>query len=150
MRIGWRLSKVKHPPYDGTGARLVGARWNSPGRAVIYAADSYAGAILEIVAHTLRPRTLPGDHHAVRIDIPEGITETLEPDELPGWDSPGSPEAREYGDRWLEERRSAVLIVPAVTARPVGRNLLINPDHPDAVKIQVAHPFPVPWDDRIF
>ena len=73
-----------------------------------------------------------------------------EPDELPGWDSPGSPESREHGDRWLAERRSAVLIVPAVTARPIGRNFLINPDHPDAGRIRVGEPFLVPWDDRIF
>lgn len=146
----WRISKTRHPPYDGTGARLRGARWNSPGRAVIYAADSYAGSILEVLAHALRPRTLPGAHHAVTIDIPDALVEELEPRALPGWDTRGSPEALAFGDRWLAERRSAVLVVPALPCRPVGRNVLIDPTHPDAPQIAVSEPFLVPWDERLF
>ena len=37
--------------HDGSGAMLHGARWNSPGRRVIYASENYAGALLEILAH---------------------------------------------------------------------------------------------------
>jgi RES domain-containing protein len=148
--LAWRITKTKHAPYDGTGARLHGARWNSPGHAVIYAADSFAGALLEILAHSLRPRTLPGPHHAVRIEIPDDVVETLEADVLPGWESKGSPEALAFGDRWLSEERSAVLVVPAVPSRPVGRNVLINPGHADAGRITLSDPFTVPWDDRLF
>ena len=148
--LAWRISKVRHPPFDGTGARLRGARWNSPGRPVVYAADSYAGSILEVLAHALRPRTLPGAHHAVRIDIPDVLVESLDPVALPGWDAKGSPEAVEFGDRWLAEARSAVLIVPALPARPEGRNVLVNPLHPDAGRLTVSAPFPVPWDERLF
>ena len=150
MIRAWRVAKARHPAYDGTGARLFGARWNSPGRAVIYAADSFAGALLEIIAHSLRPRTLPGPHHAVSIDIPDDIAETLEEQSLSGWESKGSPEALAFGDRWLREGRSAALVVPAVPSRPVGRNVLINPDHSDAARITVSDPFPVPWDERLF
>lgn len=150
MLVAWRICKTRHPPYDGTGAMLQGARWNSPGRPVVYAADSFAGAILEILAHALRPRTLPGPHHAVRIEVPDGLTEVLDPEGLPGWDTRGSPEASVFGDRWLEEGRSAVLLVPSVPGRPIGRNVLVNPGHPDAARIVVSPPFPVPWDDRLF
>ena len=146
----WRIAKVRHPAYDGTGARLYGARWNSPGRPIIYAADSFAGALLEIIAHSMRPRTLPGPHHAVRIDIPDDIIETLAPEALPGWESKGSPEALAFGDQWLSEGRSAALMVPAVPPRPVGRNVLINAEHPDAARITVSEPFAVPWDERLF
>lgn len=117
---------------------------------MIYGADSYTGAILEIIAHSLRPRTLPGAHHAVRIDVPEELIEFLDPADLPGWEAKGSPQAVAFGDRWVLEQRSAVLLVPAVPCRPIGRNVLINPLHPDAGKIVVSPPFPVPWDDRIF
>lgn len=150
MLVAWRVAKERHDPWDGAGAERQGARWNSPGRAVIYASDSFAGAILEILAHTARPRTLPGPHHAVRTDVPDGITETLGADELPGWDARGSPEALEYGDRWLAEGRSAVLVVPSVPARSVGRTVLVNPRHGDAATIVVSEPFPVPWDERLF
>jgi RES domain-containing protein len=148
--LAWRISKVQYPPYDGTGARIAGARWNSPGRPVIYTADTFAGAILEILAHALRPRTLAGVHHAVRIDIPDDLVEVLDPASLPEWQTKGSPEARAFGDAWLAERRSAALAVPAVPSRPIGRNVLINPEHPEAARITVSAPFQVPWDERLF
>ncbi|MEW6752672.1 MAG: RES family NAD+ phosphorylase [Candidatus Latescibacterota bacterium] len=150
MVTAWRVAKTRYPAYDGTGAMLMGGRWNSPGRTVIYAADTFAGAILEILAHALRPRTLPGPHHAVRIDIPDDLVEVLEPAALPGWDTPGSPQARQFGDRWLGVRRSAVLVVPALASRPVGRTVVVNPAHPDAALIDVAPAFVAPWDERLF
>lgn len=150
MVVAWRVAKKRHPVYDGVGAMEVGGRWNSPGRPVIYAADSFAGAILEILAHALRPRTLPGAHHGVRIDVPEDLVESLDPAELPGWETKGSPEARRFGDGWLDEQRSAVLVVPAVSSRPVGRNLLVNPAHPSATRITTGPVFNVPWDERLF
>lgn len=150
MVVGWRVCKTRHAPFDGQGARLYGARWNSAGAPVIYGADSFAGAILEILVHALRPRTLPGPHHAVRIEVEDGLVEELAASALAGWDQPHSALAREFGDRWLRERRSPALLVPALPSRPVGRNLLINPLHPAARAIVVSEPFAVPWDERLF
>lgn len=150
LLLAWRVAKARHPIYDGTGAMIAGARWNSGGRPVIYAADSYAGALLEILAHVQRPRTLPGPHHAVRIEIPEALVEVVDPADLPRWDAKDSPAARAFGDRWLSEQRSAVLVVPSVPCQPDGRNVLINPHHPDASQIRVSAPFDVPWDERLF
>jgi len=149
MLRAWRVCKARYAPFDGTGALLYGARWNSPGRPVVYAADSFAGALLEILAHSLRPRTLPGPHHAVRIEAPDELVEVLDPAALPGWEAKGSAAALAFGDAWLREGRSAVLVVPAVPSRPVGRNVLVNPTHPDAGRITVSEPFPVPWDERL-
>ena len=150
MPTGWRVAKKRHPAYDGTGASRHGGRWNSPGRPVVYAADSFAGAILEILAHVLRPRTLPGPHHAVRLEIPADLVEILDPEDLPGWDERGSPETRRFGDAWLDDARGPVLAVPAVPSRPVGRLFLVNPLHPAAPEIEVSEPFDVPWDERLF
>lgn len=146
----WRITKTRHAPYDGSGAQLFGGRWSSPGRPVIYGSTSFAGAILEILAHALRPRTLPGPHHAVSIDVPDELVEELDPQALPGWDARESPVARRFGDRWLAEQRSAVLVVPSLPSRPVGRNVVIDPRHPEATRIEVSEPFPVPWDERLF
>ncbi len=148
--IAWRVCKQRHAPYDGTGGSLVGGRWNSRGRSVIYASDSFAGAILEILAHAARPRTLPGAHHAIRIEIPDDAIESLDAADLPGWETKGSPEARSFGDRWIDESRTPVLLVPSVPSRPVGRAVVINPGHPDAGRIAVSAVFAVPWDDRLF
>lgn len=148
--IAWRITKTKYAPYEGTGAHDWGGRWNSRGRRVVYGADSFAGAILEILAHTLRPRTLPGPHHAVRMDVPDELVERLEPADLPGWETKQSPAAVAYGDAWYDGRRSAVLLVPAVPCRPVGFNVMVNPEHPEAHRIRISEPFAVPWDERLF
>ena len=150
MTSAWRVCKTRYAPYDGTGAREWGGRWNSAGWSVVYASDSFAGAILEILAHAAYPRTLPGPHHAARFDVPAELVEVVAPDAVAGWDAKDSPAARSFGDRWLEEGRSAVLVVPALPARPIGRSVLVNPAHPDAARITVSAPFPVPWDDRLF
>ncbi|MEX1162913.1 MAG: RES domain-containing protein [Nitriliruptor sp.] len=144
----FRISKVRRPPFDATGARLVGGRWNSVGRAVVYA-SSFAGPILEILAHTTRPRTLPGPHHAVRIVIPDDLVETADDHRIGAWDR-GPAASRAFGDGWLDQRRSAALSVPSLPARPVGRTIVIDPAHPDADAIAVSEPFPVPRDDRLF
>ena len=149
MLLAWRACKTKYDPFDSSGSERVGGRWNSPGGPVVYAADSYAGALLEILAHSTRPRTLPGPHHALRIEIPDALVERLEPEGLPLWDERDSAAARSFGDTWLREVRSAVLVVPALPARPVSRVVLLNPRHPAAASIRRSESFPVPWDDRL-
>ena len=64
-----RIRRRPLPLFDGTGARLSGGRWNSPGRAVIYAAETYACAILEILVHSNLNR-LPRTHAVLTIEIP--------------------------------------------------------------------------------
>lgn len=151
MPLAYRISKIRHPVFDGSGALRVGGRWNSPGRPVVYCSDAFAGAILEILAHVGHPLRLPGLHHAARIGIPEDERiETVDEAALPGWDAPEPVVSRSFGDRWLAEERSAVLSVPALTAQPFGRNLLVNPVHPGARRFGVGPTVPVVWDARLF
>jgi RES domain-containing protein len=148
--IAWRVCKLPHDPWDGTGAALRGGRWQSPGRPVIYAADSYAGALLEILVHLDAPRRLPGAQHAIRLDIPDDILEQAASAVPDGWEQRATGAARAFGNRWLDEARTAALVVPALPSRPIGRVVLINPAHPDSARIARGAPFPVPWDERLF
>lgn len=148
--IAWRVCRTAYDPWDGTGASLRGGRWNSPGRPVIYAADSFAGALLEILVHTGKPRRLPGRHHAAQLDTTDIPVEHLDEASLPGWEVRDTGAARTFGDRWLAESRTAALVVPALPSRPVGRVILINPLHPEANRIARSAAFPVPWDERLF
>ena len=148
--IAWRICKARFDPWDGTGAVLHGGRWHTHGRPVLYAADSYAGAILEILVHSTQPRLFPGDHHAVRLDIPDDALEEATTLEAPSWDERDPAAARSFGDRWLAETRTAALMVPALPCRPVGRIVVINLAHPDAARIERGAPFAVPWDERLF
>src|ERR1700686_1613007 len=125
----FRFADMRHPIFDGTGAMLYGARWNSPGRRVIYAAETYAGALLEILVHA--SGTVPRSHGYIEIEIPSGVfTEEITPKEVPHWDSPSFETARAFGDRWYDERRTPVLLVPSLVTL-VERNILINQGHPD-------------------
>jgi RES domain-containing protein len=146
----YRLTKRRYPIYDGSGAALEGARWNSPGRALIYASEHYATAVLEKLVHAGRAQ-LPGAHHAAAIEIPDDVsTEVFDPAEAAGWDAEDSGPARTYGDEWHGSTRSAVLIVPSLPGQPIERNFIINPTHPDAARIVVRPPFDVVWDGRLF
>jgi RES domain-containing protein len=51
--------------------------------------------------------------------------------------SPPLAETTEIGDRWVEEKRSAILAVPSAIS-PDDRNFLLNPEHPDLERIRIA------------
>lgn len=146
----WRIADGRFEVFSPVGASLVGGRWNSPGFGVIYASRSYAGAMLECLAHAGIGR-MPRTHVAVEIMIPAGVSvEQHDHGSLPaGWDHPDLRVARAFGNAWLGERRTAVLVVPSVVARKEG-NVLVNPLHPDFSKISAGRPEPVIWDARLF
>lgn len=146
----WRIADGRFEPFSAVGASLVGGRWNSPGLGVIYASRSYAGAMLECLAHAGIGR-MPQTHVAVEIAIActvslEQHDETILPD---GWDDADQRVARAFGDAWIRERRTVMLVVPSMVARREG-NVLINPQHPDFTGIVAATPEPVVWDARLF
>jgi RES domain-containing protein len=146
----FRIADGRHPVWDGTGAALVGGRWNSPGRVMIYGSLSYACALLEVLAHAGIGR-VPTTHCVVIAEVPDGLlVERAQADALmAGWDAENSASARAFGDQWIEEARSAVLLVPSVVAR-LEWNVLVNPAHPDASKLLPSRPEKVLWDKRLF
>ena len=146
----WRIADGRFDPFSPVGASLVGGRWNSPGHGVIYASRTYAGAMLECLAHAGIGR-VPWTHVAVEIAIAAAVTvEQQDESSLPaGWEQANLRLARAFGDAWIRERRTAVLVVPSVVARR-ERNVLINPQHPDFSGIVGGTPEPVLWDARLF
>lgn len=149
MRI-FRIADRRHSVWSGTGAMLMGGRFNSPGRPVIYGALNFAGAMLEVLAHA-RIGKVPKRHVWVEAQVSEDVTiERVSVEDLPaGWDAPDAQVARRFGDQWIEEARSAILVVPSVVAR-AECNPVVNPAHPDAGRLMVSAPQPVVWDQRLF
>jgi RES domain-containing protein len=144
----FRVADIRRTIFDGTGALPHGARWNSPGRRVIYAAETYAGALLEVLVHA--SGRIPRSQAYIEIEIPAGLSiEELTESDVPGWDAPSFDAAREAGDRWYDQRRSAVLLVPSVVTR-LERNVLINQEHPDFSRIRAGSPVAVRWDARLW
>ena len=146
----FRIADRRFPIFDGTGAFLNGGRWNSPDRRVIYASETYPGAILEVLAHT-RTGKVPRTHEWVEIAIPPTVSvEHVSSDDLKGWDVLDSAIARQFGDQWLHQKRTLILTVPSLPASGLARNVLINQDRPEFAQLEVSNPRPVVWDLRLF
>jgi RES domain-containing protein len=147
---GFRIADHRFPILDGRGAKLAGGRWNSPGIPVVYAAETFAGAMLEILVRANLYR-MPRTYVFLEILIEDAsCSERLRASSLPGWDSDDEVVSRAFGDRWLTEARSAVLVVPNKVTVGVETNILINPLHPDFGKIRTNEPRAVRWDSRLF
>ena len=146
----YRIGDSRHPLWDGTGAAMMGGRWNSPGRPVIYGSLSYACAMLEILVHANIGR-IPATQVYVVAELPDTFPiERHDAQALPrGWDSDDHSIAQRFGDQWLQEARSAVLVVPSVVAA-LEWNAVINPLHPNASQFLVSPSQKVIWDQRLF
>lgn len=146
----WRIADGRFDVFSPVGAALVGGRWNSPGLGVIYASRSFAGAMLECLAHAGIGR-VPKTHVAIEISIAAAVSvEQAGESHLPaGWERADLHVSRAFGDAWIRERRTAVLLVPSVVARREV-NVLLNPQHADFNQIVPASPEPVVWDARLF
>jgi RES domain-containing protein len=147
--IAYRIADARHPIFDPTGAMLHGGRWNSVGARVIYAAETYAGALLEILAHSNLSQP-PKNHRVVRIEIAEVKIESVVQEEVHGWDPEDAAASRTYGDEWISSRRTAVLRVPSVITQGREYNLVLNTDHPDFKMIRAGASEIVHWDARLF
>jgi RES domain-containing protein len=146
----FRIARAKFPLFDGTGAALGSARWNVKGQRVIYAAESYALALLEVLVHSNLGR-VPRGFASIEIQIPADIDiEEITGDDLPKWDAPDFLASQSFGGRWYQEMRSPVLVVPSLVAGGFGRNILINQDHPQFHLLSASSPHPVKWDRRLF
>jgi len=145
----YRIADARHPIFDPTGAMLHGGRWNSIGQRVIYAAETYAGALLEVLVHANLSQP-PRNHQVVRIDIPDGVTiENVRLHAVEGWDADDMVVSRAFGDQWIQEARSAVLRVPNLVTQGREHNLVINTDHPQFILITAGEPEAIAWDTRL-
>lgn len=147
---GWRIAKARYADslFTGHGAAQWGGRWNSPGRKAVYTASSRPLAVLEMLVNLDTDRLL--DRYIIaRVEFDPELAIRLDPATLPeGWDADFSKSARPYGDDWLQQQSSAVLIVPsAVISGEV--NYLLNPEHPDFGRIDLGEPKPFSIDPRL-
>jgi len=130
--IAWRLETSKHFPTWQTaeGAFLVGGRWSSAGRRVLYTSIDPATAIVEVGVHkgfnTLD--TVP--HTLIEIEISDPArVYVVQPTALPNatWLRPGTISAGQqtFGDDLLAS--NPLVVVPSVVSTH-SWNLLIDVD----------------------
>lgn len=152
MRV-WRLVRPAFgdaaAAFSGEGARRFGGRWNSVGRAVVYASEHLSLAALETLAHADRKR-FARDLVAFEVHVPLDLIAVLDDANVPpGWRArPDAPAARAVGDAWLAARTHPALSVPSVLV-PQERNVLLDPAHPRFADLRIGPPVAFRFDDRL-
>jgi len=147
----WRLvpERRSESAFDGEGARLYGGRWNSPGSRVVYASESRALAVLEMLVH-LPGQAMTQIFSLFKIEFEAHLLQEFPLRKLPAnWHSPlVQPDSQFAGDQWIRGARSAVLRVPSAVI-PEESNYLLNPLHPDFSQIRIDRPKRFAFDPRL-
>lgn len=151
----WRIAQetrdYRADDLSGGGAAKTGGRWNSPGKALVYASRSVALAYLESLAHL--GREIPRNRFLVRIVVPDTIWNRAlwakERDLPRTWRAePAGISTMRFGDHWLTSGKSALLCLPSVIV-PEDTNVLINPGHADARLIRAPAQRQLLYDARL-
>ena len=58
---------------SGKGAELFGGRWNNKGTAILYASESRALCLTEVLVHATS-KSIPDDYHLVTIELPDNYS----------------------------------------------------------------------------
>lgn len=153
MALVWRLTQPRFAAeLNGEGNAITGARWNPPGRGVVYASFNLSLCVLESFAHLppLLRINLP-EMTAVRIEVPDEASrldiELVElPSDLIGEEAEGR--CRQLGDEWLTAQDHLICTMPSIIA-PQERNVMINPAHPLMSKVGVVSQERFRFDARL-
>lgn len=151
MRI-WRLTRARYAgsAFSGEGGLHRDGRWHRRGVRVVYASESLALAVLEVLVH-VDPEYLP-EHVAVLAHIPDHVAvNELTEDQLPeDWRAIPPPRAcQTLGTEWVQGSASPVLRVPSVVI-PREYNYLLNPLHPVFGDVILGTPEPFSFDPRLW
>jgi len=149
----WRICKRQYAPaaFSGDGGLRAAMRWNHKGRRIVYTSQSLSLAVLELWVHIppVEPLTT---YVSVAAQIPDDLRiSVFEREVLPAdWQHDPSPMSlRDLGTRWLVSRASVGVRVPSAIV-PTEFNYLLNPEHPDFGRIEMADPIPFVFDRRMW
>ncbi len=128
---------------SGAGGLYVGGRWHSRGKPIVYAAESVALALLEVLAQVEDRLELPPRFQLLEIEVPDDL-------KVSRWDEPlpALADSRAWGDAWLAAGATPLARVPAAVA-PHSTNWLLNPAHPDAALFVLRTDAEWDWDPRL-
>ena len=148
--IVYRIGRTEHiRDLSGIGASIQGGRWNPKGISVLYTSQSRSLAALELYVNRTRAATLKGLSLATIIIHETATTKQIMLDDLPkGWNTyPAPPELAHIGAKWVKSRETLVLAVPSAVMHQ-ERNYLINPAHPEMVRVRMGDIEDYTFDQR--
>lgn len=148
--IIYRLATGLHK-YDlsGTGAKLLGGRWNSPGVAALYTAENISLAVLEILVRADRT-TIPLSYTLLKISVPDNA-KTINISEIKlkrSWED-DIAYTQWMGNEILKANEALLLKVPSAIV-PEENNYIINTTHSDFKKVKIITSSGFDFDKRLF
>jgi RES domain-containing protein len=141
-----QLSSTAADAFSGRGGLHGKGRWHTPGHPIVYAAQSTALAMAEILVHLQRSNAIE-PYNRWEIEVPDKLI-TAAPD-LPGGWRRNPALTQTFGDSWLASQGSVAHLVPSAIV-PNEMNCLINPAHPRFnLAWVVSGPHPFAFDSRL-
>lgn len=148
--IVYRISSAAYSnDISGTGAKLMGSRWNSRGVPVLYTSQYISLSVLEMLVNT------NFKDYAVALDLmyinfPDGLSVThIDLKHLKKNWKEDFEYTRYMGDEFIKQKESLILRVPSAVIQE-EYNYLANPLHPDFKKIKLVKIKSFRPDDRLF
>jgi RES domain-containing protein len=135
---------------SGTGSRIYGGRWNSPGIAAVYTSESKSLAVLESLTNT-PPGILINYFSILTIEISgKFFIDEIPEESLPGnWNEfPAPGILARLGDKWLKEGQNLLLKIPSAIITSES-NFIINPVLIDLKKVKIISTQKLELDKRI-
>lgn len=144
MRL-WRISS--YPGLSGIGGHHADGRWHTRGKAILYASEHPALAMVEAMAHMrLGVTAIPLTLKLIAIDVSDTATLAPTPGLPTGWQA-NEPTSQAIGDAWIARGDTLLLRVPsAIVAH--STNYLINPAHAEAPMLLSEVEIEPFWFDR--
>jgi RES domain-containing protein len=139
-------------PLDGSGGLYSAMRWNERGTPMLYVSASPSLAILEILANVDAANF--GERTLLTVKLPAKSSKktVTEKHLLQLWrdakDGDTYKATQLYGSRWSQTGKEFMLEVPSVVC-PFEKNYLVNPKHPDFVKVKETGREIVTLDKRL-
>jgi RES domain-containing protein len=150
--IVYRICKsVYANDISGSGARLVGGRWNSKGVPVIYTSGTRSLAVLEVLVH-IPAAMVPQDYVIVSILIPDNLAaEEIQWKQLKSEIDKSGIHANfsKLGNEWVKKMNTSILKVPSIVVKDEF-NYIINPLHPKSKEIKIIEQKLFSFDARLF
>jgi RES domain-containing protein len=147
----WRIVQARHfsSALDGEGARRFPGRWNHRRTPMVYTAGSLALAALEMLVN-MDADQLRDAYLAFPLTFDEALCRRIAAHQLPPeWSMHPIPAAtRDIGTAWIQSKASPVLAVPSAVI-PIETNFLLNPLHPEFVKIHMGDAASFNYDPRL-
>ena len=148
--IAYRISNAVYSnDISGTGAKLMGGRWNSKGIPMLYTSEHISLAVLEMLVNTqFKDYAIALDMLSIQLPANIVINEINLKKLKKGWIEDYGYTAF-IGDEFIKDKQNLLLKVPSAVITDEC-NYLINPLHTDFKKIKIIETRSFKTDERLF